>query len=95
MVVMGKIDVAVKFSEMPKGVKDFITYKEFSLDAEGKEILIKLPSKMYKRLAQDNQKYPSWVALIEGKMGEATEKGFILDEPSIQIFEKKPKVVSD
>jgi hypothetical protein len=24
-------------------------------------------------------------------MGEATEQGFVLNEPAIQVFEKKPK----
>jgi hypothetical protein len=32
-----------------------------------------------------------WVAAIAGKMGESTSKGFVLLEPSIQVFEKKPK----
>ena len=31
------------------------------------------------------------VGAIAGKLGAATEKGFILDQPSIQVFEKKPK----
>jgi hypothetical protein len=35
--------------------------------------------------------YPQWVAAIAGKMGEATETGFVLLEPNIQVFEKKPK----
>lgn len=29
--------------------------------------------------------------VIAGKLGEATENGFILDQPSVQVFEKKPK----
>jgi hypothetical protein len=32
-----------------------------------------------------------WVAAIAGKMGEPTDRGFVLNEPSIQVFEKKPK----
>jgi hypothetical protein len=35
--------------------------------------------------------YPQWVAAIAGKMGEANETGFVLLEPNIQVFEKKPK----
>jgi hypothetical protein len=31
------------------------------------------------------------VAAISGKMGESTSNGFVLSEPSIQVFEKKPK----
>ena len=35
--------------------------------------------------------FPQWVGAISGKMGEATENGFILLEPAVQVFEKKPK----
>jgi hypothetical protein len=28
-----------------------------------------------------------WVGVIAGKLGAITEKGFILDQPSIQVFE--------
>jgi hypothetical protein len=31
------------------------------------------------------------VASIEGKMGKATPKGFVLEEPNVQVFERKPK----
>jgi hypothetical protein len=31
------------------------------------------------------------VAALAGLMGESTEKGFVLNEPNIQVFEKKPK----
>jgi len=41
---------------------------------------------------QDAQEtFPLWVAAIAGKMGQATEKGFVLAEANIQVFEKKPK----
>lgn len=40
-------------------------------------------------MAQEN--YPQWVAAIAGLRGEKTEKGFVLKEPNIQTFEKKPK----
>jgi hypothetical protein len=32
-----------------------------------------------------------WVAAIAGKMGEQFDGGFVLDQPSIQVFERKPK----
>lgn len=36
-----------------------------------------------------------WVAAITGQMGEETAKGFILDQPNIQVFERKPKAPQD
>jgi len=29
-----------------------------------------------------------------GKLGQPIDKGFVLDEPNIQVFEKKPKEVA-
>jgi hypothetical protein len=47
--------------------------------------------KVFKKLEDAQANYPQWVAAIAGKMGEATETGFVLLEPNIQVFEKKPK----
>jgi hypothetical protein len=46
---------------------------------------------MFKKLTDAQANYPMWVAAIAGKMGEATDNGFVLNEPNIQTFEKKPK----
>jgi hypothetical protein len=32
-----------------------------------------------------------WVAAIAGKMGEPLHGGFVLDQPNIQVFERKLK----
>jgi len=32
-----------------------------------------------------------WIAAIAGKMGELTDDGFVLNEPNIQVFERKLK----
>lgn len=47
--------------------------------------------KVFKKLEDAQADFPMWVAAIAGKLGEATEKGFILADPNIQVFEKKPK----
>jgi len=46
---------------------------------------------VFKKLEDAQANFPMWVAAIAGKMGEATETGFVLIEPNIQVFEKKPK----
>jgi hypothetical protein len=46
---------------------------------------------MFKKLEEAQANYPMWVAAIAGKLGEATPDGFVLVEPAIQVFEKKPK----
>lgn len=95
MPIIGKIDVALKISQMPNEIKDSGSDKEFLLNADGIEISVKLHNKLFQRLQQTSEKYPSWVALIEGKMGNPTDKGFILDDAKIQVFEKKPKLVEN
>jgi hypothetical protein len=32
-----------------------------------------------------------WVAAIAGQLGTTTPDGFVLEQPNIQVFEKKPK----
>jgi hypothetical protein len=32
-----------------------------------------------------------WVAAIAGRMGKRTAEGFALEEPAIQVFERKAK----
>lgn len=66
-------------------------WKQFKLDCDGRIVTVKVKPKMYKKLEQARDTYPMWVAAIGGRMGEETDNGFILDQPSIQVFEKKPK----
>ena len=46
---------------------------------------------MFKKLEEAQANFPMWVAAIAGKMGEDTPDGFVLADPAIQVFEKKPK----
>lgn len=41
--------------------------------------------------SQAQENYPMWASAIAGQMGEKTDSGFILNEPNVQTFEKKPK----
>jgi len=47
--------------------------------------------KSLKKLEQAQENYPMWVAAISGQMGDKTDSGFVLKEPNVQTFEKKPK----
>ena len=50
--------------------------------------------KVFKKLQDAQVNFPMWVAAIADKLGNPTAQGFVLDEPNIQVFEKKPKEVS-
>ncbi len=88
----GKLEITIKINEFPADVRTVENgWKEFDLDCEGQIVQVKVKPKVFKKLEQAQQNYPMWVAAIAGKMGTLTETGFALDQPSIQVFERKPK----
>jgi hypothetical protein len=66
-------------------------WKSFEIDCDGRIVSVTVKPKVFKKLEQAQTDYPMWVAAIAGKMGEATWQGFVLNEPAIQVFEKKAK----
>src|SRR4028118_2273046 len=88
----GKLEVTIKINELPTDVqtnKD--NWKIFQLDCDGRVVSVTVKPKIWKKLEDAAANYPQWVAAIGGKMGESTPNGFVLSEPNIQVFEKKPK----
>lgn len=92
MTINGKLELTIKINEFPT---DFAIiengWKSFDLDCDGRIFTVTVRPKVFKKLEDAQANYPMWVAAIAGKLGEATEKGFILLEPTIQVFEKKQK----
>ena len=92
MATQGKLELTIKISEFPADVKTVENgWKSFEIDCDGRIVSVTVKPKVFKKLEQAQTDYPMWVAAIAGKMGEATEQGFVLNEPAIQVFEKKPK----
>lgn len=92
MPVSGRMEITLKISEFPADARTVTNgWKEFEVDTGEKLVTIQVKPKVFKKLEEAQQNYPMWVAAIVGKMGAATPKGFILEEPAIQVFEKKPK----
>jgi hypothetical protein len=86
------MEVTIKISQFPTDVQSVTNgWKQFLLDADGREISVTVRPKVYVKLEEAQKSFPQWVAAISGKMGEATPNGFVLLEPSIQVFEKKAK----
>ena len=91
MPVTGKLELTIKISELPKAATVENGWKSFEIDCDGQIISVTVKPKIWKKLEDAQASFPMWVAAIAGKMGQPTEKGFVLAEPSIQVFEKKPK----
>ena len=88
----GKLELIIKINELPTDVqtnKD--NWKTFELDCDGRVVSVTLKPKIWKKLEDAATNYPQWVAAFGGKMGESTPNGFVLSEPNIQVFERKPK----
>ncbi len=92
MTTSGKLEITIKISEFPADVKTVENgWKSFEIDCDGRLVSVTVKPKVFKKLEQAQADYPMWVAAIAGKMGETSENGFVLLEPNIQVFEKKPK----
>lgn len=92
MSIPGKLELTIKINEFPAEVKTVENgWKQFELDCDGRLVRVTVKPKVFKKLEQAQADFPMWVAAIAGKMGELTETGFVLDQPNIQVFERKPK----
>jgi hypothetical protein len=91
MPIQGKLEITIKINEFPENETVENGWKQFDLDCEGQLVRVKVKPKVFKKLEEARDNYPMWVAAIAGKMGEPIEGGFILDQPNIQVFERKPK----
>ena len=92
MAISGKLELTIKINEFPADATTVENgWKQFELDCDGQLVTVKVRPKMFKKLEQAHTDFPMWVAAIAGKMGERTETGFMLDQPNIQVFERKPK----
>jgi hypothetical protein len=92
MSIPGKLEITIKINEFPTDVQTVENgWKQFELDCDGQIVLVKVKPKVFKKLEQAHENYPMWVAAIAGKMGTPTKDGFVLDQPNIQVFERKPK----
>ena len=88
----GKLELTIKINEMPADVETVENgWKQFHLDCDGQLVRVTVKPKVFKKLEQAQENYPMWVAALAGEMGEPIEGGFVLDQPNIQVFERKPK----
>ena len=91
MATAAKMEIVLKFSEFPETETVENGWQYFELDSEGIIVSITVKPKAFKKLTQASENFPSWIAAVAGKMGEKTENGFRLENPNIQVFEKKQK----
>lgn len=91
MAIPGKMEVTIKINQLPDAQVVQNNWKQFEIDCDGKVVTVTVKPKMFKKLEEAQANYPLWIAAITGKIGDATSNGFVLAEPNIQTFERKPK----
>lgn len=91
MTVSGKLEVTIKISELPEAKTVENNWKHFEVDCDGQLVSITVKPKIWKKLEEAQSNFPLWVAAIAGQIGDKTDKGFVLNNPNIQVFERKPK----
>jgi len=92
MPTQGKMELTIKINEFPASVRTVDNgWQEFDIDTGSQIVTVTIKPKVFKKLEQAQENYPQWVAAIAGQMGEKTDRGFVLKEPNIQVFERKPK----
>ncbi|MCK6509684.1 hypothetical protein L6R29_06945 [Myxococcota bacterium] len=89
--VQGKMEINIKVNELPKAIDAENGHKRMFLLCDGAEVSVTLRPKLYNKFVKDTQAYPLWVANFRGTLGPRTERGFVLNNPGVTVFEKKPK----
>jgi hypothetical protein len=93
MTIIGKLEITIKINQIPESTPAKNGWQAFEVDCDGQIIAVTVRPKVWKKLEDAQANYPSWVASITGKMGNRSKSGFALEEPAIQVFERKPKEV--
>ena len=87
----GRLELTIKINELPTPRTVENGWQQFDIDCEGTIFTMTVKPKNWNKFATAAQGYPMWVAAIAGKLGAKTSNGFVLENPAIQIFERKPK----
>jgi hypothetical protein len=88
MATPAKIQLTCKLNQVPAYRDRPDQQVEFFLrDGNDRIFTVRMKPKLFKKLIDHG--YEQWVAAIAGELGPATETGFELLNPTIQVFEKK------
>jgi hypothetical protein len=92
MPTAGKLEVLIKINELPTDVTtDKNGWKAFKLDCGDRIVSVSLRPRMWNKIEEAAKQWPLWLAAISGGMGQSIGTGFVLSEPSVQVFERKQK----
>jgi hypothetical protein len=91
--VSWKLKITIKIRQNPEVETVPNGWQQFHVNCNGTVFTTTVRPKVWRKFEEAQASYPEWVAAIRGKLGKRTSQGFVVDEPGIQVFEKKPKGV--
>ena len=91
--VPGRLELTVKFSELPQPLPVQGGLK-IGIQTDAGIVTAILPPKIWRRLEQAAQDHPRWVAALSGSLARITAGEIALQHPSVQVFGKpvRPEV---
>ena len=93
-IVTGRLELTLKFSDLPKPMPVKGGMK-IGIRTDSALVVATLPPKAWKKLEKAQAEWPQWVAALTGKLGTRAgadgEAVVVLEQPALQVFEKKAK----
>ena len=91
-----RIEITVKFNELPKNPvtipkNNWVRFYVNTGHIEMPVVQCTIRPGLWAKLVNASREFPMWVCSISGQLGLRIKRGFILENPKVQIFEKKPK----
>lgn len=92
MPTAAKLEIVVKFSEMPADVTlDKNGWKQFVLDSNGVAIHVRMRPKNWNKIEAAAKQWPQWVAAVAGAVKVDGPDQLSIPESTVQVFERKAK----
>ena len=96
MAVDAKLEVTLKFTTLPNARPAGQGKMAFALKTpDGQLVTAEVSNKVWNKLTKAAEDWPAWTAALTGTMGARTEKGFMLANPGLQVFERQPKASAE
>ncbi|HYX38516.1 MAG TPA: hypothetical protein VE954_35895 [Oligoflexus sp.] len=83
-------ELSLKFDEIPAAVPIGDKQVFFKVKSDERIFEITIGEKAMNKALDEMTKGP-WLAMVKGKLGPATDTGFVIENGQIQVFAKVPK----
>ena len=89
--VSGNMEVTLKISELSEAVIVQNDWRAFVVEGDNYQARVMLKPRFWSKIEKASKDYPSWIAVITGKISKLKDNCFEMPQASAQVFEKKAK----